>query len=106
MYESPLHTAAWYGDKAAVALSLQRGTDIDAKRKISVHENWTALMAAAVMNRPEVVDLLLRGGADIHAKNNEGQTALILARTDQIKALLIKVRRGWRGQDHSARGSR
>ena len=43
------------------------------------------------------VKQLLECGADITVKNKDGQTAWEVATTNEIKALLRKVRRGWRG---------
>lgn len=42
-------------------------------------------MYAAEGNRSEIVKVLLEGGADIDAKNNEGSTALIIGQYTAVK---------------------
>ena len=74
---TPLHLAsALHDDPEVVALLLDRGADIKAKKD----DGWTPLHLAAWSNdNPEVVALLLDRGADIEAKDDWGSTAQYLA---------------------------
>ena len=42
-------------------------------------DDWTALMLAAYRNAADVARLLIKAGADVNTKTNEGKTALTLA---------------------------
>jgi len=63
--ESPLMLAAWTGSVDAVQALVDAGAAIDAKES---ERQQTALMWAAAQRHPAVVRLLVRGGADVHAK--------------------------------------
>ena len=61
-------------DKIAQAL-LDKGVDVNAKGI----KQRTSLMAAAAFNKPELVSLLLKNGADINAQDEDGLTAIQVA---------------------------
>jgi ankyrin repeat protein len=88
---SPLLTAAYGGDTAAVEKLLKDGENIEAKDP--VYES-TPLIYAAQQGYTGTVKLLLDKGANIEAKTNLGQTALMQAalngHTDTVKLLLDK----------------
>ena len=44
----------------------------------------SVLLARGLLGRAEVVDLLLKGGADRNARNNAGQTPLDVTKADSI----------------------
>src|SRR4051812_49288168 len=67
-----LYDAAGAGDLAAVRLILARGADVDERGQNAE----TALIAAALDDRTEIVELLLARGADVRARNAGGFTAL------------------------------
>jgi uncharacterized protein len=67
-----LYDAAGVGDLAAVKLILARGSDVDERGQNAE----TALIAAALADRAEIVELLLAHGADVQARNAGGFTAL------------------------------
>ena len=56
-------------------------------QKSSTHYGWIAIMKASEMgdSNLEIIDLLLRHGAQVDLQNNEGDTALII--TAQIPKL-------------------
>jgi ankyrin repeat protein len=73
-------------DVELVRWAIDRGTDLDAVRPKKNHA--TALMMAAGMGNPEIVQLLLTSGADPAVTNHEGKTALDLAKGDEVRELL------------------
>ena len=52
---------------------------------------WPALMVAIMYKHKEIVSMLLEKGADVHAKDNDGTTALMFAHqegyTDIVRML-------------------
>jgi ankyrin repeat protein len=58
---------------------IAKGIDVNSQVSEGSLKGLTSLMAA-VWHTPELVPLLIDKGADIHAKNNNGETALDLAR--------------------------
>ena len=82
--------AACRGQKAIVELLLDRGAQINAQTVLS---RTTALMEAACRGHTETVKLLLEKGADMTAVNEEGETALMVAKRykrEQTAAVLIE----------------
>ena len=79
---------------------------VDVNNRVDVNardaQGMTALMISARDWQPDwspgrdgdpelkVMKALLKAGADVHAKDNEGKTALDWARTEEVKALLRK----------------
>ena len=70
-----LHFAAWNGHSETVAVVLDAGMEINAHNQNS-HWGTTPLHAAAHGNQRAVAELLVRRGADVHAKNLHGRTPL------------------------------
>lgn len=58
-----------------VSLLIESGADVNACDQFS----WTPLMSAAYAGKFEIVKLLLANGANVHAKNSQGHTALQIA---------------------------
>lgn len=94
---TPLMSAASYGEAMVVKVLLARGADINATDP----EGGTALMGAAcdcgVIDKPDTrasLKLLLDSGAKIELKTKEGKTALMFAatsdRSDLLELLLQK----------------
>ena len=63
---SPLLPAAKKGNLEAIRLLVERGAAVNVQ---SERNGFTPLMLACLNDSPEVVDYLLRHGADIHAKD-------------------------------------
>lgn len=73
---TPLHIAARYAYTNIIKMLLESG----ANAKIKDHNGWTALHEAVLaLNNQEVIELLLKYGAEINAKTNDGHTPLKLA---------------------------
>jgi RNA polymerase sigma factor (sigma-70 family) len=78
---TPLH-ACLYGRRLDVAkLLVESGADVTIKRggNQAPRAGWTALHYSAGYGFVELIDPLLRHGADVHARDNEGRTALRIA---------------------------
>ena len=73
---SPLGHAIDEDDVVIVEALLKKG----ANPNLTASETGeTLLMSAAKYSTPEVVEALIKGGADVNARNKSGQTALTLA---------------------------
>ncbi|HEY9852097.1 MAG TPA: ankyrin repeat domain-containing protein [Leptolyngbyaceae cyanobacterium] len=92
--KSPLMMAAMYGHKDVIAALLDAGADPNLGSDEEFEEGTTALMYIAssffASNRAEVIELLVARGADVNARNDKGQTALIIAgeNADAVKVLI------------------
>ena len=84
----PLHEAVIAGSRADVEGALDEGADVNATATVQIHtptglevSGLTPLhLASALNDSPEVAVLLLDRGADIEAKNDDGDTPCKLAR--------------------------
>ena len=65
--------AARSGQAEAVKVLIANGADVNAKA------GETALMKAAYWGHKEIIALLIAAGADVHTRNEDGETARILA---------------------------
>ncbi len=68
------------GDAAALKQLLGKGADPNAR---DPRNGTTALILAAFLGRVDIAKILLIAGADMHAKNNDGATALSVAELDR-----------------------
>ncbi|HEY1172403.1 MAG TPA: acyltransferase family protein [Verrucomicrobiae bacterium] len=79
------------GQETKVGIHLSNGTDANV-----MHPTWgiSALSAATMHNRLEVMKLLIQKGADVNLKNRDGGSSLhiasLLGRHDAVKLLLEK----------------
>lgn len=74
--DTPLMRCVRSGRVDAVKVLLAAGAQVNAKDK---QHGRTALMWAVAEKRPDMVQALIEGDADIHARSNEGLDALMLA---------------------------
>ena len=68
------------GDAVALKEVLGKGADPNAR---DPRNGTTALILAAFLGRVDIAKMLLAAGADLHAKNNDGATALSVAELDR-----------------------
>lgn len=87
--DTPLHTAAVWGDVNAGRILLDAGADPNAKGE----HGYTPLQEAVSQGKQTFVELLLANGADPKIKNDDGETAFELANSLnhlEIKQLLTR----------------
>ena len=87
---TPLHDATWDGHADVAVVLLDRGAQVNCKD----NKGKTPLHYAAEMGHIEIVALLLDYGAEINCeikfKNGKGETALGLAKKQEIRNYLVK----------------
>jgi ankyrin repeat protein len=76
--------AAGRGECSLVKRMIEKGAAIDAVNKFG----YTALMSAISGKRVDVVQLLIESGADTAIRNNEGETAGVLAEARGHKSII------------------
>jgi len=88
---------------------VERGVDVNARTKDGC---WTPLISAVLAGAPDLVAYLLAQGADIHARNAEGETALLFhtghlnsfSHTEDLQITCILLQAGACVNDTDARG--
>ena len=84
-----LSTAVVTGNLDVVKQHIAAGTDLDKKDPMS---GSSPLITATVFNKLEIAEALVKGGADLKVKNNDGSTALHTAaffgRVEMVQLLL------------------
>src|SRR5437762_2374265 len=73
---TPLHDAAWSGNRELAAYLIEHGANVQARH---AEGGSTPLAFAVIKNDLAMVDLLLAHGADFKAADNYGATPLHLA---------------------------
>lgn len=72
----PLHGAVISGDLQKIRSEISKGAWLDLKNE----SGWTALHYAVVKNNPEIINLIIKAGADINLREEKrGQTPLHFA---------------------------
>ncbi|RDD35703.1 ankyrin repeat domain-containing protein [Wolbachia endosymbiont of Cylisticus convexus] len=84
---TPLHLFAKYNLSQQLEDRLDKGTDVNAMDE----SEKTPLHYAAEMGHVKIVQILLGKGANVNAKDEDEKTPLDLAKTEEIKALLLKA---------------
>lgn len=89
---SVLHYAVMRGNRAIVALLLERGVDVNSRTRTGT----TPLHSAVLYNHYEVAEMLLARGADVNAQSASGATPLALATAARRRELadLLRARGG------------
>lgn len=98
--ETPLLAALRVGETGLAQWLLEWRADIN----LACHRGWTALMYV-VKRRGELAPWMA-AGADVHARNDRGQTALFMAGTSRhalAVAALVKLGADVNAQDHDGR---
>ena len=85
---TPLISAAAHGNVDIINLLLDWGANPNIEADKKTNRLLTPLIAAAAVNSRACVELLLKAGADATVQNKNGETALDLAKSDEVRALL------------------
>jgi hypothetical protein len=83
----PLHSAVAGNHDAVVAVLIDAGADVNATQP----HGWTPLLGAAKNGSLASVDRLLAAGADPAARNDDGSSALELARSGGHTAIVARL---------------
>jgi ankyrin repeat protein len=69
--------------------ALDKGADVNAKTNVGYDAGSTALLIASYKGHTKIVEMLLAAGADVHAKDKWGFTALIKPSESEIVEMLL-----------------
>ncbi|KAJ2882196.1 hypothetical protein H4R27_003599 [Coemansia aciculifera] len=72
------------GNVKAVRAYIRGGVNIDGQNKMN---GWTALHWACARGQSDIVEILIRAGANLDLKNSKGESALDVCKSDNIHAL-------------------
>ncbi|KAJ2755525.1 hypothetical protein GGI19_001580 [Coemansia pectinata] len=72
------------GNVKAVRAYIRGGVNIDGQNKMN---GWTALHWACARGQSDIVEILIRAGANLDLKNSKGESALDVCKSDNIRAL-------------------
>jgi hypothetical protein len=86
---TPLHVAAYHGNKEEAELLVAKGADVNVKDKDDV----TPLHVATNHGHKELAELLISEGADVNAKDKNGRTPLYWATEFNYKKVAGLLRR-------------
>ena len=93
-FASPVGHAILEGDEVIIEALLKKGANPNLRDSKT---GETLLMLAATYSKPEVVQALIEGGADLNARNKSGRTALSLADNNNLwkeEVVALLKRRG------------
>ena len=83
--QTALHVAAIWGSVGVGRLLIDAGAQVDVRNKLM---GATPLMFAAQRSQTEFAKLLLRSGADLMAKDDDGRPAYMFATDNKLRELL------------------
>ncbi|EFN50721.1 hypothetical protein CHLNCDRAFT_142585 [Chlorella variabilis] len=95
---TPLHVAAAAGRAGILRLLLGTGRFGGGRVDQACEQGWAPLQLAARRGSAECVQLLLEHGADKGAMNEQGKTALDIARVNKREAVAVLLAAGAEGQ--------
>ncbi|XP_071139094.1 uncharacterized protein [Mytilus edulis] len=99
-----LHCAIIKGDVSEVQTLVERGASVNTT---SYPDNWSPLHYAALLNRPDVMQLLIKGNADVNVVDKNDETALHVAFFhDNIPAAELLIQHGSSLQSQNIEGRR
>ena len=87
MKVQPLHAAVGGRSLEAVQTLLAGGANVDARQQVG----YTPLMGAAAAGREDILDVLLRHGADASLSSEDGKTAADVAREHKQPAIAERL---------------
>ena len=100
---SPLFLAALAGDCDNLGLLLAKGADPNLKMDLIGMFPSSPLFAAVGFGDPAVIEALLKGGANVHEKDNDGMTALhwaVVAHRPETARVLLAAGADVNAVDH------
>ena len=74
--ETPLHVALQHDQNKIIEYLIEKGADVNS---VCWFKKWAPIHAASMCRSPSNVELLIKNGANIEAKTDEGSTPLLLA---------------------------
>ncbi|VDI04130.1 Hypothetical predicted protein, partial [Mytilus galloprovincialis] len=90
--DKSLYCAILKGDVSEVQSLVERGASVNTA---SYPDNWSPLHYAALLNRPDVMQLLIKGNADVNLVDTNDETALHVAFFhDNIHAAELLIQNG------------
>ena len=88
---TPLHDAAWNGNREIAALLIAHGAEVNARH---LEAGSTPLHYAVIKDNLGVAEVLLEHGADVRATSRSGATALHMAAVRGYREMAaLQVRR-------------
>ncbi|XP_034434410.1 ankyrin repeat domain-containing protein 16 [Hippoglossus hippoglossus] len=102
-YKRPLHEAASMGHRACVGYLLREGAAVDSLKRA----DWTPLMMACTRRNLDVIQELLRHGADPALRNKDGWNSFHIACREGdplvVQHLLLVAQEVWRTESKTRR---
>lgn len=85
---TPLHVAAANGYQEVTEFLLDHHVSVDRRD----YDSWQPIHAAACWLQPEILEILVRNGADIDAKTRIGETAFDLCEDAEIRQKILDMK--------------